>query len=146
MTISAWVYSSAFPFDDASVVSKRGTSGFQLDTTVDTGPRTIGFKLTSSTGSDMFRYGASTLQAGNWYHLAGVYDAAARTLDVYLNGQLDNGVLLGTVAGAQLDSPNDVLIGQRPGHGAVFNFSGRIDDVRVYDRANNFVVRHVTLP
>ena len=40
MTISAWIYATSFPADDAAVVSKRasGELGFQLDTTVDTGP------------------------------------------------------------------------------------------------------------
>ena len=69
--------------------------GFQLDTTVDQGTRTIGFKLTNSSGGQMFRYGATTLQANTWYYVTGVYNAATQTLDVYLNGQLDNGVLQG---------------------------------------------------
>ena len=87
MTISAWINSAAFPVDDAAVVSKRGSVGFQLDTTIDRGPRTIGFKLTNSSGADMIRYGATTLQLNTWYHIAGVYDAAAATMDVYLNGR-----------------------------------------------------------
>ena len=41
----------------------------------------------------MFRYGATTLQPNTWYHIAGVYNAANQTLDVYLNGVLDNGQL-----------------------------------------------------
>ncbi len=135
MTVSAWVYSSAFPGDDAPIVSKRGTGelGYQLDTTVDTGPRTIGFKLTSSSGTNMFRYGATTLQANTWYHIAGVYNATAGTLDVYLNGQLDNGSLVGTVTTSQRNSTVNVNIGQRPSGG--FFFNGRIDDVRIYNRA-----------
>ncbi len=50
MTISAWINASAFPVDDAAVVSKRGNTvaGYQLDTTIDRGPRTIGFKLTGA--------------------------------------------------------------------------------------------------
>src|SRR4029077_20137825 len=90
MTVSAWVYSTAFPGDDAAVVSKRtaGNSGFQLDITADTGPRTIGFKLPNSAGQPMFRYGATPLQLNTWYHIAGVYNAASQTLDVYLNGTL----------------------------------------------------------
>jgi hypothetical protein len=58
MTVSAWIYSTSYPGDDASIVSKRtsGGVGFQLDTTVDTGRRTIGFKLTSSSGGLMARY------------------------------------------------------------------------------------------
>src|SRR5271169_5363120 len=94
MTVSAWVYASAFPSDDAAVVSKRTLNeiGFQLDLTVDTGPRTIGFKLTNSSGGQMFRYGATALQLNTWYYITGVYDATNQTLNVYLNGQLDNGV------------------------------------------------------
>ena len=41
----------------------------------------------------MFRYGATTLQLNTWYHVAGVYNAATQTLDVYLNGALDDGQL-----------------------------------------------------
>jgi glucose/arabinose dehydrogenase/chitodextrinase len=134
MTISAWVNSSAFPVDDAAIVSKRGNSGFQLDTTIDTGPRVIGFKLNAGNGAGMFRYGATAMLPNTWYHVTGVYDASALTMHVYLNGQLDDGPLQGAVAANQQDSPQDVQIGQRPGW-AGFGFIGRIDDTRVYDRA-----------
>ena len=136
MTLSAWVNVSSFPADDAVVVSKRGSaeSGFQLDVTKDTGPRTIGFKLTSSTGGQMFRYGATTLQPNTWYHIAGVYNAATQTMDVYLNGVLDNGTLVGTVAAAQQNSTSNVNIGRRAG-ATGFEFAGRIDDVRIADHA-----------
>ena len=136
MTISAWINSSSFPVDDAAIVSKRtgNESGFQLDTTVDKGTRTIGFKLTNSNGSEMFRYGATTLQPNTWYHVAGVYNAAAQTLNVYLNGQLDNGVLQGTVTASQQNSTANVTIGRRAGV-AGFEFNGRIDDVRIADHA-----------
>ena len=137
MTVSAWINSSAFPFDDAAIVSKRGSGpliGFQLDTSVDTGPRTIGFKLTNSSGGQMIRYGATTLQANTWYYVTGVYDAAAQTMHVYLNGQLDDGVLQGTVTSTQQNSTLNVNIGQRPGSPGTYNFNGLIDDVRIYNR------------
>ena len=63
----------------------------------------------------MIRYGATTLQPNTWYNIAGVYDAAAQTLHVYLNGQLDDGQLVGTVTATQQTSALDVEIGQRPG-------------------------------
>ena len=137
MTVSAWINATAFPGDDAAVVSRRDSSerGFQLDTTVDTGRRTIGFKLTNSSGGDMIRYGATTLQPNTWYNIAGVYDAAAQTLHVYLNGQLDDGQLVGTVTATQQTSSLDVEIGQRPGNPGVYQFNGRIDDVRIADHA-----------
>ena len=35
MTISAWINSTAFPRDDAAIVSSHDPLGYQLDTTVD---------------------------------------------------------------------------------------------------------------
>ena len=136
MTISAWIYATSFPVDDAVIVSKRAANeiGFQLDATADKGSRTIGFKLTNSSGGQMFRYGATTLQLNTWYHVAGVYNAAAQTLDVYLNGQLDNGQLQGTITSSQQNSTQNVNIGRRPGN-IGFEFAGRIDDVRIADHA-----------
>ena len=95
--------------------SVRAAVGYQLDTTVDRGPRTIGFKLTNSSGGSMFRYGATALQANTWYHVTGVYNAATSELHVYLNGQLDDGTLLGTVTATQQNSSANVNIGRRPG-------------------------------
>ncbi len=136
MTLSAWINSAAFPGNDAVIVSKKasGELGYQLDTTVDTGPRTIRIKFTDATGSVTSRYGATVLQLNQWYHVAGVYDAQAQTLNAYLNGVLDNGTLLGTVTSTQLNSPLNVNIGRRPGASG-YEFNGTIDEVRIYNRA-----------
>jgi hypothetical protein len=134
MTISAWINPSAFPVDDSAIVSSHNGLGYQLDTTVDQGPRTIGFKLANECGQLMARYGATPLVVDNWYHLAGVYNANARTLDVYLNGELDNGLLLGSVTQAQRSSRESVYVGRRSNLKG-FEFEGAIDDVRIYSRA-----------
>ena len=133
MTMGAWIYATGNPGDDGAIISRRGSTGYQLDTTVDVGPRVVGFKLTSGSGGDMFRYGATALQLNTWYYVAGVYNAAAGTMDVYVNGTLDNGPLVGSVTGSQQNPATAVLIGQRANGG--FNFPGRIDDARIYGRA-----------
>ncbi len=66
-----------------------------------------------------------------------MYDAAARALNVYVNGTLDNGVLSGTVPAAQFDAPLNVNIAQRTGYPGTFNFQGRIDEVHIFNRALN---------
>ena len=138
MTISAWIKSTSYPVDDAAIVSSHNSSttvaGYQLDTTVDRGPRTIGFKIANECGQLTARYGATPLVAGSWYHVAGVYDADRRTMDVYLNGQPDNGFLLGSVAGAQHASRFHVYVGRRSDLTG-FEFAGFIDEVRIYSRA-----------
>jgi len=134
MTITAWIRSTSFPDDDAAIVSQlTGNAGYQLDTTIDKGRRTIGFKLTNACSGLMARYGATPLVTGMWYHLAGVYDAQAKTMDVYLNGRPDNGLLLGPVTSSQLSSRSSVYVGRRPMK--TFEFAGAIDDVRIYSSA-----------
>jgi len=133
MTISAWINSSAFPRNDAVILSNLGALGFQLDTTVDQGTRQIGFKLTDSRGRLMARYGRTRLSTNRWYHVAGVYDAASPSLSVYLDGRLDNGCALGDVTTRQRISARDTYIGRRGQAG--YGFVGTIDDVRVYSRA-----------
>lgn len=143
MTISAWIKPTAFPIDDAAIVSTFRLSGggrqpndlgYQLDTTVDRGPRTIGFKLANACGELMARYGKTPLVVDTWYHIAGVYNAEARTLDVYLNGELDNGFVLGRVTGTQRSSREAVYVGRRSDLTG-FEFAGAIADVRLYSRA-----------
>src|SRR5262245_32963796 len=80
MTMTAWINPSAYPVDDAAIVSQLHSNGgyhsyrgYQLDTTIDAGPRTIGFKLSDACGHLMARYGATPLALHTWYHMAGVY-------------------------------------------------------------------------
>ena len=131
VTISAWIKSTSFPQDDAAIVSSRfGDVGFQLDTTIDQGPRSIGFKLGNSCGTMMARYGTTPLALNTWYYVAGVYNAQAKTMDVYLNGELDNGFLVGPVTGIQTNPRKNVYVGRRSDSDG--NFAGEIADVRIY--------------
>jgi hypothetical protein len=140
MTIGAWIKATSHPPDDAAIVSSmnafpdRTATGFQLDTTVDQGQRTIAFKLSDSCGHLMARYGATPLQLDTWYHVTGVYDAEARAIDVYLNGRLDNGSLIGAIDGAQRSSRSALFVGRRSDLKG-FEFVGSIDDVHVYSLA-----------
>jgi Concanavalin A-like lectin/glucanases superfamily/VanZ like family len=134
MTITAWINSSSFPLDDAAIVSSFAGLGYQLDTTVDQGSRTIGFKLADSYRRLVARYGKTRLEVNRWYHIAGVYDAPARALHVYLNGRLDDGCLAGVVTTTQRISGLPVYIGKRPDLNG-FEFAGLIDDVRIYSSA-----------
>ncbi len=134
LSIAAWIRSSRFPPDDAAIVSSYGGLGYQLDTTADSGPRTISFKLADPSARPMIRYGATPLETGRWYHVAGVYDASARTLNVYLDGRLDNGRLCGTVSDRQHASAFRTFLGRRSDERG-FEFAGDLDDVRIYSRA-----------
>ncbi len=133
MTWSAWIYAVANPPDDGQIVAKSdNVSGWQLKTSSDAGPRTFGVAVSRDSNSRVQRYSNTVLTLNTWYFVAGVYDANARTLDIYVNGALDDGVLSGTVPSSQYTPDTNINIGRRSG-GLYFN--GIIDQVRVYNRA-----------
>ena len=133
MTWSAWVFATANPRDDGQIIAKSAASdGWQLKTSRDTGSHTFGVAVSPNGSSLVQRYSTTIRALNTWYHVAGVYNATARTLDIYVNGVLDNGVLNGTVPAAQFNSPQTVNIGRRTGG---YYFQGTIDNVRIYNRA-----------
>jgi hypothetical protein len=132
MTWSAWILATANPPDDGQIIAKSYEAGWQFKTSPDTGPHTFGTGVSTDGTSLTQRYSKTVRELNTWYHVAGVYNAVARTLAIYVNGVLDNGVLRGTVPAGQYNAPQNVTIGRRAGG---FYFQGRIDEVRVYDRA-----------
>ena len=108
------------------------TSGWQLKSSPDTGPRTFAFGIHNASGASVQRYSKTVRALNTWYHVTGVYDASAQTLNIYVNGVLDNGVLSGAVPTSQRASTVAANIGRRTGG---YNILGIVDDVRIYGRA-----------
>jgi hypothetical protein len=134
VTLSAWVYPTAYPSDDGMIVAKSDiSSGWHLKTTPDTGVRTFAIAISPGTSGHTQRYSNTVWSLNTWYYVTGVYDAAAQTLDIYVNGVLDNGALSGTVPASQYDATVSVDVGRRSG--ITNDFTGVIDEVRIYNRA-----------
>jgi hypothetical protein len=134
MSWTAWVYATANPPDDGQIAAlSTDNSGWQFKTTPDTGVRTFGIAVSPDGASFAQRYSQTVLALNTWYHVAGVYDAAAQTLDIYVNGVPDDGALTGTVPAAQvIPAGVNASIGQRAGG---YFFNGVIDNLRIYNRA-----------
>ena len=132
MTVSAWIFATANPPDDGQIVSKSTGAGWQFKTSPDTGPHTFAVAVSPNSSSNTQRYSNTVRALNTWYYVTGVYDATAGTLNIYVNGVLDNGVLSGTVPPSQYNAPANVNVGQR---GGGYLFQGTIDEVRIYNRA-----------
>ena len=133
MTWSAWVRATGNPSDDGQIVAQSNdNSGWQFKTSPDTGPRTFAVAVSPNSSSLTQRYSKTVLALNTWYYVAGVYNAAAQTLDIYVNGVLDDGALRGTVPGSQFTPSINASIGQRSGG---YYFNGTIDEVRIYGAA-----------
>ena len=75
------------------------------------------------------RYSNTIRGLNTWYYLAAVYNATARTLDIYVNGVLDNGTLNGTVPASQFQYQSQREYRQT--RWRITHFNGIIDDVRI---------------
>ncbi len=77
------------------------------------------------------KYTSTSLSTGTWYHLVGVYDGSM--MKIYLNGVLENS---DAASGAIDSSANNLYLGARYGSPtANRDFNGKLDEVRIYNRA-----------
>ena len=126
MTLEAWVYPINSLSAWRSVIMKEqpGNCIYYLYANTDyTGPATGVF-----IGSEKMLSGGQMIPLNAWTHLAATYDGASQKIYV-------NGVLLTSRAqtGSILTSTGKLSIGGNTVWGE--NFCGRIDEVRVYNRA-----------
>ena len=76
------------------------------------------------------------LAAGTWYHIAGVYNAAAQTVTLYVNAVNKSGSVTGTIPASIGDDTDRFHIGAEDSQGTAANFfDGLIDEVKVYNSA-----------
>ncbi|MBV9851532.1 MAG: DUF4965 domain-containing protein [Armatimonadetes bacterium] len=132
----------------AAWVRPGSTNGFQTFVSID-GSKISGFFLGLRGGTGRFALSAparddaepgqlssansnDAAAAGTWYHLAGVYDADAGTLSLYVNGQLQQTVPCKTVFHA--GGHTAIGRGLFGGNPAAFA-NASIDDVRLYQAA-----------
>jgi hypothetical protein len=139
MTVSAWFEARAFSTTaDMPIVSKRGYSpnrGWQLYTD----GNNVAFDVAVDGSTYVARYASPNLNTGTWYHVVGVFDAPAKTLDIYCNGQLVDGTLWSpssaAIPSSQFNSGLHVNLGRSAGANPGQLFDGEVGEVRIYNEA-----------
>lgn len=122
MTLEGWVYPTTIGNKWRDVIYK-GDNNYYLEGSSNNSRRPA---LGGTFGTPI--YGTAALTANTWTHLAGTYDGA--TMRLYVNGVQ---VASRTQTGAIATSTNPLQIGGDSIYGQYF--AGRIDEVRVYNRA-----------
>jgi hypothetical protein len=91
------------------------------------------FETRSSDDTDPVRaVSGAQVQVGEWSHIVGVYDATARSLALYVNGDHAGEIPFERTA-LNADGPLRIGAGFSDGEPADL-FRGEVDDMRVYDR------------
>jgi glucose/arabinose dehydrogenase len=131
MTAEAWLFPTALGSGSwRNVLIKERTGGevYNLYANADTNAPVVYVVGADNPGAPLDARGTSQLPLNTWSHLAVTYDSA--TLRLYVNG---NQVGARAMAGALLTSTGALRIGGNSVWGEFFQ--GRIDEVRLYNRA-----------
>ncbi|MCX4855674.1 LamG domain-containing protein [Streptomyces canus] len=143
-TISAWARIASAPTSNVVVASQTGTGsngpGFSLYYSTAYGKWIFGWHWADSSGT--WHYLRSLADAAAppvkvWTHLAGVYDADAGTIQLYVNGKPQGAPV--AMPSGEPEAGNGALQFGR-GNGSTAGsfagyFNGQIDEVRIWQRA-----------
>ncbi len=131
VTITAWVKSGTVG-NDGKIASNQNnsTGGYKLG--VYQNKAEFEIRPAANTPAILNRSvaGGTTIQAGVWYHVAGVY-SMGQYIRTYINGVLDRELATTDVVGV---SNGAFMIG-RESYANSYFWLGLIDDVRIYNRA-----------
>src|SRR3989344_5797717 len=133
-TFSAWFRLSSFGVEDLAIISKFISADRQYRLTIVNSTKILKVEVTNTAGSsDANRSSSSAVSIGVWYHVVVVFNGTAGTLNLYLDGVLNNGALGGTVPSQIRNGANTLKVGANANVNTFFN--GLIDEVRIYNRA-----------
>ena len=131
-TVAVWVkLNSIKGFQTVLSIDGNQVSGFFLQFKTDAGDKFVFNRLSgdSYTAAQNFAAANDAATVGTWYHLAGVYDAAAQSITLYVNGQFQQTVLF--TSAWQADGKTAIGRGFFIGRNTDF-LDGVIDDARIY--------------
>ncbi|MEU3698485.1 LamG domain-containing protein [Streptomyces griseoviridis] len=135
-TVSAWARLTKKDVN-YTVLSQAGTnaSGFQLYYSTAYNAWIFNRHQTDATSSAITRsVGTKPPVLNTWTHLAGIYDAAAQTVQLYVNGTPQGDPVPFTVA--PWKATGNLQVGRLLAAGTSYdNFAGTIDEVKVWSRA-----------
>ena len=131
MTLEAWVYpttSGGGSWRNLLIKERAGGEVYNLYANADTNAPIIYVVPSAPPNQPLDARGSASLPLNTWSHLAATYDGA--TLRLYINGTQR---ATRAVTGPILTSANPLKLGGNAVWGEFF--AGRLDEVRVYDRA-----------
>ena len=125
MTLEAWVYPNAAPSDWRTILHKETDRYYLMAGSSNANRPAVGGTFGST---NVNAFGTAALPAATWTHVAATYDGT--TVRLYVSGTL---VGSAAASGNISASGSPLSIGGTAAYGEYFN--GRIDDVRIYNRA-----------
>ena len=132
VTLAAWVNVGVPGLDHKVGGNQDGANGgYKMSVYGDK----IEFEIRTAANSAVLNRsveGGTILEAGVWYHVAGVYSLEDGYIRTYVDGALDRELLTTEELGA---SPGNFFIGCEPFNTGSYNFNGIMDEIHLYNTA-----------
>jgi hypothetical protein len=134
-TISGWINQTNVASTNAVIISKHtgaGQRGYLLNVsgTGTNPPRRLIFNVSSNT--DPKAISDSIISINSWHHVVEVYQLSSHTIYTYIDGLLNSSKA--NIPSLNPTTAADMYFGS-DGVGLPFYFNGKIDDIRIYNRA-----------
>ena len=128
-TIAFWVKTTQTGGSGQWWAGKGLVDGDTSSSSLDFGTSLVGSSFAFGIGGDDYTIKSTTaINDGQWHHVAAVRDQSSGLFSVYVNGVLENSAIGSTDT---LNRSSYLRVGSAQTGGN--NFSGAIDDVRIYD-------------
>ena len=132
-TVMGWVnFNTLTGYQTFLSIDGTQVSGFFLQLRGDTGKIAFATLPSDAPGTPIIAGALAAPNTGQWYHAAGVYDATAKTISLYINGVLQQTTPY--TAAWKATGHTEIGRGKYGGNPADFT-SAKIDDVRFYNSA-----------
>ena len=132
ISVEAWIKLNQTGIDQKILGKQSGSSGgykFGIYTN-----NKVEFEIRNTANAQFLNRavaGGTTLAAGQWYYVVGVYSRSGNYIKTYVNGVLDR--TLSPVGAVLAPTTTGLVIGREP-FGNQYYFSGTMDDVLVWNR------------
>ncbi|MBT8195125.1 MAG: LamG domain-containing protein, partial [Bacteroidia bacterium] len=131
ITLSAWINTTMVIPNRGDIITSLGpgAKGYSLNLNAST-PKKVGFWVGDVGGGYLFS--STSVNDGNWHHIAATYNSATGMASIYVDGVLDASAL----RAGDLYSDTTMRIGDCGGFGCPgYEFDGKIDEVRIWSVA-----------
>ena len=140
LTVSAWISPTGDDSPYQKIIEKGGpeeSSGYDLEYNSSSTDRTARIARFNLWGSSQVAVDTRTaVPTGTWSYLVGTYEkiGAQNIVKIYLNGVLENENIVSSASPVMDPSSSNLFIGKATAEGEGY-FFGRIDEVKIYNRA-----------
>jgi hypothetical protein len=131
ITLSAWIRPDTVA-TDRDFLSNFGNTSGNYGYNLRVFSSRVVFDISTTGSDDQWLQTGQILSAGTWYHVAATYDGTNQK--IYVNGRLE---IAEPASGRIFPTTNDLAIGRTAFSGGRY-FDGKVDDVRIYDRALSY--------